>query len=249
MRFDQADYKTFTSRGIGCKRLGAGRLAALGLAVLASLGMAGCIGLTGTPAGTAGGGTSSGGAQSAQLSPSSSAISFGSVAVGASTSELVTVTAAGNKSVTISSSMATGAGFSASGPSNVTLAPGQSVTISVGFQPKAAGGATGNLLVSSNATNSQLQIALSGDGVVPSGNHSVTLNWQASSSPVTGYLVFRGSSTSTLAQLNTIAVASTSYVDKTVLGGATYVYAVRSIDASNIMSGFSNAVTVTVPNP
>lgn len=227
----------------------AGRIATLGLAVAVWLGMAGCIGLTGTPAGTAGSGATSGAAQSSQLSPSASAVSFGNVAVGSSTSQLVTLTAAGNASVTISKSTASGSGFTASGPSSVTLAPGQSVTISVGFQPKAAGAVSGSVLVSSNASNSQLKITLSGDGIVVTSNHSVALNWQASSSPVIGYFVFRGSSTSTLAQLNAIAIGSTSYVDKTVTDGATYVYAVKSIDASNILSGFSNTVTVTVPTP
>jgi hypothetical protein len=214
----------------------------LGVVLAAALLTAGCIGLTGNPAGVGGGGGASG---ASQLSPSSAVVSFGAVAVGSSTSELVTLTVAGSKSVTISRSTASGAGFSASGPSNVTLAPGQSVTISVSFEPKAAGNATGKLLVSSNASNSSLQISLSGNAVVST--HSVALNWQASSSFVTGYLVFRGSSTSTLAQLNGIAVASTSYVDRTVVNGTTYVYAVKSIDAGNVLSNFSNIVTVQVP--
>ncbi|MDE3110432.1 MAG: choice-of-anchor D domain-containing protein [Acidobacteriota bacterium] len=202
--------------------------------------------MTGTPANAAGSGSTS---NAAQLTPSSAAISFGNVAVGSSTSNLVTLTVAGSSSVTISSSTASGAGFNASGPSNMTLAPGQSVNVSVSFQPKAAGNVTGTLLISSNASNSSLQITLSGAGVASTGNHSVSLNWQPSTTAVTGYFVFRGSSIGTLAQLNSSAVASTSYVDKTVVSGSTYVYAVRSLDASNILSNFSNAVTVTVPIP
>jgi hypothetical protein len=221
------------------------RTAAFVIALAASLSTAGCIGLTGTPAGA--GGSGSGIAAGAQLSPSSSSVSFGPVAIGSSTSELVTLTAAGTKSVRISKATASGTSFTVSGPSNITLTPGQSVTISVGFQPKATGNATGTLLISSNASNSSLQIALSGEGVTAS-THTVALNWQGSASPVTGYFVFRGTSTSTLAQLNATALATTSYLDRTVVNGVTYVYAVKSIDSNNVLSNFSNTVMVKVPS-
>src|SRR5579875_3775843 len=117
----------------------------------------------------------------------------------------------------------------------------------VGFQPKTTGNATGKLLVSSNASNSSLQIALAGEGVTAS-THTVALSWRPSTSPIAGYFVFRGSSTATLAQLNAIALATTSYVDRTVANGATYVYAVKSIDANNVLSDFSNTVLVKVPS-
>lgn len=104
-------------------------------------------------------------------------------------------------------------------------------------------------MVSSNASNSSLQISLSGDGVATGGSHSVTLNWRASSSVVVGYFVFRGLSAGNLTQLNAIALPSTSYVDKNVAGGNTYVYAVKSMDASNVLSNFSSTVTVKIPSP
>jgi Abnormal spindle-like microcephaly-assoc'd, ASPM-SPD-2-Hydin len=244
----QADSFTFSGRSR--KVTSAGRLAALAVTLSAWLFTAGCIGVTGSPnsSGTSGGTGNSGGAQSAQLSPSSTQVNFGNVNVGSSTSQLVTVTAAGTANVTISSVAASGAGFSVSGGSNVVLAPNQSVTLSIGFQPGAAGAATGKLLISSNAANSTLQIALSGSGVAASGSHSVALNWQASTSPVTGYFVFRGPSSSNLSQLNATAVPTTSYTDHNVVNGQTYVYAVKSIDSSNVLSNFSNPVTVTIPN-
>lgn len=251
MSFDGAgkNAKSFTFKGGGASLAFAMRTATLGLALAASLGTVGCVGLTGTPSTSSGGSSGSpGSSQTSQLSPSSAAVTFGNVTVGSSTSELVTLTAAGNANVTISGITASGTGFSVSGQSNVTLAPNQSVTISVSFQPKAAGSATGNLLVSSNASNSSLQIGLSGDGLAATSSHSVALNWQASTSPVIGYFVFRGSSANTLGQLNVSAVPSTSYTDKTVANGQTYVYAVKSIDASNVLSNFSNTVTVTVPS-
>lgn len=234
------------------------RAALLGITLCAWVFAAGCIGLTGNPnAKTTGGtsssgGTSSGGSssgsQSSQLSPSSSEVTFGNVTVGSSTSQLVTLTAAGSGNVKISRVTASGAGFSVSGGSNVTLAPGQSVTVSVGFQPGTAGTDTGKLRVSSDASNSSLAISLTGDGVAASTiNHSVALNWEPSASPVIGYFVFRGSSASDLTQLNINEVATTSYKDTNVADGRTYVYAVKSINANSVLSGFSNTVTVTVP--
>lgn len=161
---------------------------------------------------------------------------------------MVTLTAAGDANVTIASVSASGTGFAVSGGTNVTLAPNQSVTVSVSFQPTAAGTVSGKLLVSSDASNSSLQIGLSGAGVAAGGNYSVALKWQASSSPVIGYFVFRGPSASNLSQLNGIAVASTSYTDKNVVNGQTYVYAVRSVDVSDVLSNLSNMVTVKIPN-
>jgi Abnormal spindle-like microcephaly-assoc'd, ASPM-SPD-2-Hydin len=260
MAIDGARKKSvsLTSMGRGHSSAFIGRAALLGIALSAWVFAAGCVGLTGNPNATttggssgsgtgSGGGTSSGGSQSSQLSPSSAQVTFGNVTVGSSTSQLVTLTAAGTADVKISSVTASGAGFSASGGSNVTLTPNQSVTISVAFQPGAAGTATGKLTISSDATNSSLAIALSGDGVAASTNHSVALKWQPSSTPVIGYFVFRGSSASNLAQLNVNEVATTSYTDTGVVNGQTYVYAVKSINASSLLSGFSNTVTVTVP--
>ncbi len=245
MKLKSARQKASRIKSIQERLSASRRSATLALALSVSLSTCGCIGLTGTPAGA--GGTGSGSAAAAQLSPSSSSVSFGPVAVGSTTSELVTLTVAGTKNVTISSATASGAGFTVSSPANITLAPGQSVTISVGFQPKTTGNATGKLLVSSNASNSSLQIALAGEGVTAS-THTVALSWRPSTSPIAGYFVFRGSSTATLAQLNAIALATTSYVDRTVANGATYVYAVKSIDANNVLSDFSNTVLVKVPS-
>jgi hypothetical protein len=236
----------FPVRGAGGSLATASHLFILGLALITSLGTVGCVGLTGGPPG--GGSGTANSSQASQLSPSASAVDFGNVTVNSSTSQLVTLTAAGTENVTISAVTVSGTGFSVSGPSNLTLTPNQSVTISVGFSPKAAGSVSGKLLVSSTATNSSLQITLSGDGMVVSGTHSVSLSWQASTSSVIGYFVFRGSNTTSLSQLNSSAVASTSYTDKTVANGKTYVYAVKSVDSGNVLSNFSNTVTVTVPS-
>lgn len=241
MKFEAAGDRTNVTGISGYReRLGtAARLVAAAVTLAALFGAAGC-GQTGKSSGA------NASSKSAQLSPSSSGVAFGNVAVGTSASELVTITAAGSQSVTISSVTTSGTGFTVSPQSNVVLAPSQSLTISVGFQPKSTGSAAGKLLVASNAANSSLDISLSGAGVT-GGNHSVTLSWQPSASAVTGYFVFRGSSSSTLSQLNANALPATSYTDNTIAGGQTYIYAVKSISASNALSTYSNYVTVAVP--
>lgn len=177
-------------------------------------------------------------------------VDFGNVTVGTSTAQLVTLTDTGNANVSISTVSATGSGFSASGGWNVILTPNQSVTVSVNFSPTAAGGVTGNLSVSSNASNSLLQVGLSGTGVAPAVQHSVTLSWQPSTSQVIGYFIYRATpSGGTLSRLNASVDASTDYTDTSVASGKSYDYAVRAVDSTNVESVNSNQVSVTIPSP
>jgi hypothetical protein len=223
------------------------RALATTIALAGLLGAAGCglVGLPGTSGGK--GGTSS----TAVLTASSTKVNFGNVTVGASTAQLVTLTNTGKANVNISTVAATGSGFSASGGSNVILTPNQSVTISVNFDPPSAGGLQGTLSVSSNASNPMLQIGLSGSGFPQTGQqtvpHSVTLNWQPSLSQVIGYFVYRGTGAS-LSKLSGSMDVSTTFTDSTVADGQTYVYAVTSVDSSNVESAHSLPISVTIPS-
>jgi fibronectin type 3 domain-containing protein len=60
--------------------------------------------------------------------------------------------------------------------------------------------------------------------------------------------VYRGPAPGSLSKLSNTVDTSTSYTDSTVVGGQTYVYAVASVDSSNIESAQSTPVTVTMPN-
>ena len=185
---------------------------------------------------------------SSQLTASSMSVSFGSVTVGTPSGLIVTLTNVGTANVTISTVSATGSGFSASGGTNVTLAPNKSVNVTVSFNPTGVGGAQGNLSISSNASNSVLQIGLSGTGVAQVVVHKVTLNWQASVSAVIGYFVYRGTSVNGLVRLSSSVDPSTSYMDTGVPGGQTYYYAVTAVDSSNVESTQSSPISVIVPN-
>ena len=99
------------------------------------------------------------------LNPNPSSLAFGSVQVGSNSSKSETLTNTGGSSVTITQASSSVAAFSISGLSlPVTLTANQSVTFTATFAPTSAGAASGNLSVASSASNSTLNIALSGTG-------------------------------------------------------------------------------------
>jgi Abnormal spindle-like microcephaly-assoc'd, ASPM-SPD-2-Hydin len=186
-----------------------------------------------------------------QLTPSATSLSFGSVNVGSSGTNQLTVRSTGNTNAKISSVAISGSGFvlgtSAAG---VTLDPSQAETYTVNFDPKAAGSLSGTLTITSNAANSPMRIALAGTGVAAAtaDRHTVALRWDPSSSSVTGYFVYRSSKPSgPYSQLNSTPEASPSYSDGTVSSGQVYYYYVTAVDSSNIQSADSNEVSVTIP--
>lgn len=178
------------------------------------------------------------------LSASSGDLNFGNVQTGSSTSLTTTLTDTGNSQVTISGITLTGLGYSTSGvTSGLILSPNQSVSLTVTFAPTALGGALGSISIASNATNSPVTILLSGE------SHTVMLSWGASaSSGVTGYYVYRETSSGSYTKLNSSSlVASTQYTDTTVQAGTTYSYVVTTVDSTGAESSYSSPTTVTIP--
>jgi len=111
-----------------------------------------------------------GAAASVQLSASPSSLSFGNVNVGSSSSRTVTLSNNGNSTASVSQVAVSGTDFTASGvttPFNLTA--GQSTTFTLQYAPTAAGTDSGNVSITSNATNSPTQLALTGSGVQSSG--------------------------------------------------------------------------------
>jgi hypothetical protein len=186
------------------------------------------------------------------LAISPTALSFGSVNVGGTASEMVTLTA-GTAPVTVSAANITGAGFSFSGLTlPMTMAAGQSVSFSVKFAPTVAGSVSGTLSFASNASNSNSTIALSGTGTTTiATTHSTTLTWTASTSTnVVGYNVYRGTQPGgPYTKLSSAAVTGTTYTDSNVSAGATYYYVATAVDSSGVESGYSNSVTAVIPTP
>jgi ASPM-SPD-2-Hydin domain-containing protein/centrosomal CEP192-like protein/HYDIN/CFA65/VesB family protein len=181
------------------------------------------------------------------LSVSPGSLSFGSVTDGSSSSQSFSITNTGNSNVSISGVSATGSGFSIASGGALTLSPNQSTSVSVQFAPRVAGSANGAVNVASNATGSA-SVTLSGTGVAPQVNHTVALNWGASSSSVAGYNVYRSSvSGSSYAKVNSSPIGGVSYTDSNVQSGQTYYYVATSVDANGIESVYSNEVPAIVP--
>jgi Abnormal spindle-like microcephaly-assoc'd, ASPM-SPD-2-Hydin len=183
------------------------------------------------------------------LGLSTSSLSFGNVNVGSNSALSVALTNNGNANVTISNVSVTGAGFSQSGvTANEVLTPNQSVTVTVTFAPGTAGAVSGSVSIASDATNSPATINVSGTGVSTT-PHSVGLNWNPSTSSVSGYNVYRGTTPNGPypTKLNPSLLTTEQYSDSSVVSGETYYYVVTAVDSNNVESVDSNQATAIIP--
>jgi hypothetical protein len=180
-----------------------------------------------------------------QLSVSPTSLNFGSVNVGSSTTLPATISASG-ASVTLSSVSSNSPQFSLSGLTlPITLNAGQSIQVNVVFDPTASGTASSTLTFSSNASNSKATESASGTGVAD--QHTVSLSWDASTSTVTGYNVYRGTTSGKYTKINTSLDPSTSYTDSTVASGTTYYYAATAVNSSGQESSYSTPIVISIP--
>jgi hypothetical protein len=155
-----------------------------------------------------------------QLTVSATSLSFGSVAVNTATTQSLTLTSIGTSSVTIDSAGIMGAGFTmVGGGLPVTLTPGQSAILQVRFDPMAAGPASGEITISSNAsTGSTTLVALAGTGttsVNPLANAQLTMSAESLSF---GNITVGEATTQSLTLTSTGTAPVT--VDSTAIGGA-----------------------------
>ncbi len=108
------------------------------------------------------------GMTSGQLTAVPGSLAFGNVQVGSSRTMTENLTNSGGSSVTISGASATGAGFTVSGLSlPISVSAGQSVSLSVIFTPTSGNAASGNVAITSNASNTSLSVSLAGTGMTP----------------------------------------------------------------------------------
>jgi fibronectin type 3 domain-containing protein len=113
--------------------------------------------------------------QLAQLGANPASVNFGSITLGKSATQAVTITNTGNASVSVSQITTTGTGFSGSGITvPLTLAAGQSATYTAKFAPTTAGASTGQISFVSNAANSPTVVALTGTGTTAAGTLAVS---------------------------------------------------------------------------
>ena len=195
-----------------------------------------------------GSGTQQGGGTAAgQLAVAPTTMSFGNVAVGSNSVQQGTLTA-GSSDIQVVSATWNGQGYSLGGIGfPVTVPAGQSVPFTVTFAPQTAGSTPGSIAFNSNATDSPTTETLTGNGTQQS-QHSVALSWDASTSQVVGYNVYRGvASGGPYTKLNTSVDASTAYTDNFVQNGQTYYYVTTAVDSRNVESAYSNQVSASIP--
>jgi hypothetical protein len=184
----------------------------------------------------------------AQLAVSPSSMNFGSVQVGDSKA-LPGTLAASNSNVTVSSAAWNGQGYSLSGITFPTTVPaGQSISFSVTFAPQTAGNSPGSVSFVSTASNSAMGVTLAGNGMQAT-THSVNLSWNASTSQVVGYNVYRGTNDGGPypTKLTPTPQPGTSYDDNTVQSGLAYFYVATAVDSSSLESPHSNQTTAKIP--
>ena len=78
--------------------------------------------------------------------------------------------------------------------------------------------------------------------------HSVVLSWDASTSTVVGYNVYRSTvSESGFTKLNLSLITALTYTDTTVQNGTTYFYVATAVDSSGDESVDSTQASATIP--
>jgi hypothetical protein len=78
--------------------------------------------------------------------------------------------------------------------------------------------------------------------------HMVALSWGASTSTVSGYNVYRSTTSgSGYTKMNSSLIGATSYDDTNVQSGTTYYYVTTSVDSGGDESAHSNQASATIP--
>jgi hypothetical protein len=104
-------------------------------------------------------------AHTSTLTATPSSITFGNVVIGTQTTQTIRLANSGTANVTVSGLAPSVAAVSVSGLTvPITLAPGTSANFTAAFKPTAASSVSGNITVTSNATDSSMPIALTGTG-------------------------------------------------------------------------------------
>ena len=183
-----------------------------------------------------------------QLTLAPTALDFGSVTVGANSSQTSSLSVSG-ANVTVSSASLSSAEFSLTGISlPMTIGAGQSVPFTLRFAPQTSGTASATLSFASNASNAPAE-TLSGNGTAPP-SHNVSLSWTCGGSGIVGYNVYRGSvSKGPYTRITSALDATPAYSDTSVQAGHTYYYVATAVDGSGMESAYSNEAQAVVPSP
>ncbi|MGB2679023.1 MAG: hypothetical protein WAN12_18220 [Candidatus Acidiferrum sp.] len=79
-------------------------------------------------------------------------------------------------------------------------------------------------------------------------NHSVQLTWQASTSIVVGYNIYRGTTDGgPYVRINTTLVNPLNYTDSSVASSTIYYYVTTAVDSAGVESEYSNQASAKIP--
>jgi hypothetical protein len=78
--------------------------------------------------------------------------------------------------------------------------------------------------------------------------HSVGLSWQASTSTVSGYNIYRATTNGgPYSKMNSGLITALSYTDTNVSSATTYYYVSTAVDSAGLESAYSNQATAAIP--
>jgi hypothetical protein len=101
---------------------------------------------------------------------------------------------------------------------------------------------------SQNATVNGANVSGVNFTATPQQGHSVALSWNASTSTVSGYNIYRSTlSGGSYIRINSSLVAGLSYTDSTVQNTTTYYYVTTAVDNTGVESAYSNQVPTVIP--
>lgn len=182
----------------------------------------------------------------AQLSANPSAVNFGGVPAGGSSTQSLSLTNTGTATASITQITTTGSAFAVGTISlPYSLAVGATVSLQITFSPGLAGVYSGSAVITSNASNSPLTVSLSGTAT-----HWVALTWTDADADIVGYNVYRGSqSGGPYNKINGSLIAAKTWNDNNVQPGQSYYYVVTAVNASGIESAYSAEASGLIPTP
>jgi hypothetical protein len=119
---------------------------------------------------------------------------------------------------------------------------------SSGLYTAPAGAPTGPVTVAAQSTYDPNSSATASVTITAPVAHDVNLSWEANSSSVAGYNIYRGTQPSgSFAKINSSLDTATVYTDGTVVSGQHYYYTTTAVDSSGVESGYSNVAQAVVP--
>jgi HYDIN/CFA65/VesB-like, Ig-like domain len=148
-----------------------------------------------------------------------SGMNLGSVMVGSSQTQALSVSNSGGSSLIISGVQVSGTGFSVSGLTlPYTLPAGVSANLSVKFAPTVAGSDSASLTISSNASDPSVSVSLSGTATSSSGTLEVTPGSMAFGTLTVGGSQSQTGSVTAVGASATLSSASSSNSEFTLTG-------------------------------